>query len=81
MKADLIADLWSVTSEHLPEKVKTTVAQEFVTVLLDYGVSDSDIEGLLGIDVHLDGAVEYAIDDSETHASYDDDDDDEEEWD
>ena len=61
MKADLIGDIWSVTSEHIPEKMKADVAQEFVTVLLDYGISESVLEGLLGIDTHLDSAVEYAV--------------------
>jgi hypothetical protein len=67
MKADLIGDIWSVTSEHVPEKLKSDVAQEFVTVLLDYGISESVLEGLLGIDTHLDSAVEYAIDDEDGH--------------
>lgn len=65
MKADLIGDIWSVTSEHVPEKLKADVAQEFVTILLDYGISESVLEGLLGIDAHLDNAVDYAIDDED----------------
>lgn len=73
MKADLIGDIWSVTSEHIPEKMKTDVAQEFVTVLLDYGISESVLEGLLGIDTHLDSAVEYAVDDDTDRNSLEDD--------
>lgn len=79
MNSDLIADIWSLMSEHLPEKVKKDVATELVTTLLDYGVSEQVIEGLFGIDTYLDAAVEYAID--ENGEGSDDYNEEEEEWD
>ena len=63
MKEDLIGDLWQVVVGHIPEKQREDVASEFVNILLDYGIKESVIESLLGVDPHLDSAVEYAIDD------------------
>ena len=78
MKEDLIADLWNVVVEHLPEKHKKDVAADFVNTLMDYGVKESTLEGLLGIDPHLDDAVTYVIDDEEIESEesdyYDDED-------
>ncbi len=79
MKEDLIADLWNVIIEHLPEKSKNIVATDFVNTLLDYGIKDSTIESLLGVDPYLDQAIEYAIDgeeieDSEEEDYYEDED-------
>jgi hypothetical protein len=65
MKEDLIADLWNVVVEHLPEKSKKDVASDFINTLLDYGVKDTVIESLQGIDPYLDDAIEYAIDGEE----------------
>ncbi len=65
MKEDLIADLWSVVVEHIPEKQRADVAADFVNTLLDYGIKDSVLESLQGIDPYLDDAIEYAIDGEE----------------
>jgi hypothetical protein len=72
MKEDLIADLWNVIVEHIPEKSKSVVASDFVNTLLDYGIKDSTIESLLGVDPYLDQAIEYAIDGEEIEDSEDD---------
>lgn len=65
MKDELIADLWSVVIEHIPEKQRSGVASDFVNTLLDHGIKDSVIESLQGIDPYLDDAIEYAIDGEE----------------
>ncbi len=65
MKEDLIADLWSVVVEHIPEKQRADVAADFVNTLLDYGIKDSVLESLQGIDPYLDDAIEYVIDGEE----------------
>jgi hypothetical protein len=65
MKEDLIADLWNVMVEHIPEKYRKDVATDFVNTLMDYGVKESTIEGLQGIDPYLDEAIEYVIDGEE----------------
>ena len=65
MKEDLIADIWNTFIDHVPEKAKKDMAYDFVNVLLDNGVKESVLEGLLGVDPHLDDAIEYAIDGEE----------------
>lgn len=65
MNEEIIADLWTVVVEHLPEKHRANVAADFVNTLLDYGIKESVLEGLLGVDPYLDDAVNYAIDGEE----------------
>jgi hypothetical protein len=74
MKEDLIADLWIVVVEHIPEKQKKDVAADFVNTLIDHGVKDSILDSLLGVDPFLDTAIEYATDGddySEEEETYD----------
>ena len=62
MNEDLIADIWTVVIEHIPEKHRKDVAAEFINTLLDYGVKESVITDLLGVDSYLDDAINYAVD-------------------
>lgn len=75
MKEDLIADLWNVVIGHIPEKQRADVAADFVNTLLDYGIKDSVLESLQGVDPYLDDAIEYAIDGEEIEEDYEDDED------
>jgi hypothetical protein len=65
MKEDLIADIWTLVVEHIPEKARADVASDFVNTLMDYGIKDSVLESLQGIDPYLDDAIDYAIDGEE----------------
>lgn len=65
MKEDLIADIWTLVIEHIPEKHRKDVAADFVNTLLDYGIKESTLQSLQGIDSYLDDAIDYAIDDEE----------------
>jgi hypothetical protein len=38
---------------------------------LDYGIKESTLQSLQGIDGYLDGAIDYAIDDEEIEAEED----------
>ncbi len=71
MKEDLIADLWTVLVEHIPEKSRKDVAADFINTLLDYGIKDSVLESLQGVDPYLDEAIEYSIDGEEIEEDYD----------
>jgi hypothetical protein len=62
MKEDLIADLWTLVIEHIPEKHRKDLAADFVNTLLDYGIKESVLQSLLGVDGYLDDAINYAID-------------------
>jgi hypothetical protein len=65
MKEEMIADIWTVMVEHIPEKSRSDVAADFVNTLLDYGVKESTLQSLIGVDSYLDGAIEYATDGEE----------------
>jgi hypothetical protein len=62
MKDDLIADIWTLVIEHIPEKYRKDVAADFVNTLIDYGIKESILESLQGIDPYLDDAIDYVID-------------------
>ena len=62
MKEDLIADIWTLVIEHIPEKYRKDVAADFVNTLIDYGIKESILESLQGIDPYLDDAIDYAVD-------------------
>lgn len=76
MTSDLIADIWTIMVEHIDEKKKQDVAANYINTLLDYGVSESVIQGLFGIDTYLDEAVEYVLDSDEDTVDYDEEEDD-----
>lgn len=65
MKEELIADIWTLVIEHIPEKYRKDTAADFVNVLLDHGIKESVLQSLIGVDLYLDQAVEYAIDGEE----------------
>jgi hypothetical protein len=62
MKEDLIADIWTLVIEHIPEKHRKDLAADFVNTLLDYGIKESTLQSLMGVDGYLDDAIDYAID-------------------
>jgi hypothetical protein len=62
MKEDLIADIWTLVIEHIPEKYRKDLAADFVNTLLDYGIKESILKDLTGVDSYLDDAINYAID-------------------
>lgn len=74
MKPDLIADIWTLVIEHIPEKYRKDTAADFVNTLLDYSIKESVLLDLKGVDDYLDDAIDYAIDgeDIDEEYSYDD---------
>jgi len=72
MKEDLIADIWTLIIEHIPEKHRKDLASDFVNTLLDYGIKESVLQSLIGVDPYLDDAIEYVIDGDEIVDSDDD---------
>jgi hypothetical protein len=65
MKEEMIADLWTLVVEHIPEKARGDVAADFVNTLLDYGIKESTLQSLVGVDGYLDDAINYATDGEE----------------
>jgi hypothetical protein len=70
MKDDLIADLWTLVVEHIPEKHRKDVAADYINTLLDYGIKESVLKSLVGVDPYLDEAIDYAIDGEDSEDEY-----------
>jgi hypothetical protein len=69
MNTEFLADLWSTLVDYVPENKRKDLAYNYVSLLTDFDVPASTIEGMMGIDSHLDNAIEYAVDEKE--AEYD----------
>ena len=72
MNEEKIVEIWTLFKEYLDKKQIEVIAERFVDMLADYGVSDNVFKDSLGTDTELDNAILYYLDlDSE---DYDDDD-------
>jgi hypothetical protein len=68
-----IGDIWLLFSDFIDKKQMEAVAERYVDLLADHGVSDKVMQGVAGVDPILDQAIDYYMD--EEDASDDDDDD------
>ena len=64
MNDNQIADVWLLFKEYIDKKVLDTVADRYVELLADYGISDKALEGATGNDETLDKAIEYYLDET-----------------
>ena len=74
MNEEHISDIWTMFKEYTDKKQMDLVAEKYVDLLADYGVSDETFKEVIGTDSNLDDAISYYLD-------LDNQDDDEEEWD
>ena len=74
MNEEHISDIWTMFKEYTDKKQMDLVAEKYVDLLADYGVSDETFKEVIGTDSSLDEAISYYLD-------LDSVDDDEEEWD
>jgi hypothetical protein len=74
MNEEHISDIWTMFKEYVDKKQMELVAEKFVDLLADYGVSDETFKEVIGTDSNLDEAIGYYLD-------LDNMDDDEEDWD
>ena len=74
MNENQIADIWMLFKEYVDRKSIETVAERFVDLLADYGISDRVMQGALGTDDVLDDAINYYLDEtSEEEEGYEED--------
>ena len=71
MNEEEIEDIWNLFKEYVDKKQIDIVAEKFVDMLADYGVSDETLVSSLGASTSLDEAINYYLDDD----GLDDDDD------
>ena len=67
-----IGDIWLNFVEYLDKKQLETVAERYIDLLADFGVSDRTLQNATGVDEILDQAIAYYLNDDEVE---DDDDD------
>jgi hypothetical protein len=73
MNEEQIADIWTLFKEYLDKKQIEIVAEKFVDLLADYGVSDETFQECLGIENNLDNAINYYLDiDNDGDEDYED---------
>ena len=80
MDEQLIIEIWDLFKEYIPGKNMETAANHFVDFLVDKDVDTSVLEGLQGLDNHLDEAIkallreEEGYDNEEEELDFDDED-------
>jgi hypothetical protein len=74
MNENQIADIWVFFKEYLDRKVLDTVAERYIELLVDHGVSDKQLDASVGYDDSLDDAINYYL-------NGDSEEDEEDEWD
>lgn len=61
MNEEQIVDVWSLFKEYLDKKQMDIIAEKFVDLLADYGVSDEVFKESIGTDSVLDEAIGYYL--------------------
>ena len=75
MNEEIAADLWNLFKEYLDKKHVDMAAERYVDMLADYGMSEVQLQDMLGPSKRLDTAIQYYLELDQ------DEDDDEDEWD
>jgi hypothetical protein len=70
MNENQIADIWLLFKEYLDKKTLETVADRYVELMADYGITDKALAGATGTDETLDKAIEYYLDETSEDPEY-----------
>jgi len=62
MDESQIVDIWNLFKNYIDKKQGTIASENFVDLLVDYGVSDQILESCIGNDALLDHAIMYYLD-------------------
>lgn len=73
MNENQIADIWMLFKEYVDKKAIEGLAERYVDLLADHGISDKTLESSIGYDESLDEAIEYYLD-QDSEESYEDED-------
>jgi hypothetical protein len=82
MNENQIADIWLLFKEYSDKKALESLAERYVDLLADHGISDKTLKEAIGFEATLDEAIEYYLDqdseeslDEEDNWDYDEDED------
>jgi hypothetical protein len=67
-----IGDIWMLFSDFIDKKQIETVAERYVDLLADHGVTDRIMQNATGVDSTLDSAIEYYLDEEDAADDEDD---------
>jgi hypothetical protein len=73
MNENQIADIWMLFKEYVDKKTYESLAERYVDLLADHGISDKTFQSSIGFDETLDSAIEYYLD-QDVEESYEDED-------
>lgn len=76
MNENQIADIWLLIKEYVDKKVLDALAERYVDLLADHGVTDRVLKESLGYEDTLDEAIEYYL-----GQDIDEEEEEEEDWD
>ena len=68
-----VGDIWLNFVEYLDKKQVETVAERYIDLLADFGVSDRVLKSAVGVDDALDQAIAYYLNDDEDSEPEDED--------
>jgi len=68
-----IGDIWLNFVEYLDKKQLETVAERYIDMLADFGVSDRVMQAATGVDEILDQAISYYLNEDEETEDEDED--------
>jgi hypothetical protein len=71
-----IGDIWLLFKEYADKKVLDVLAERYVDLLADHGISDKVMAAASGFDEDLDNAIDFYLD-----QGVDEEEEDEEDWD
>jgi hypothetical protein len=69
-----IGDVWLNFVEYLDKKQLETVAERYIDLLADFGVSDRTMQNATGVDEILDQAIAYYLNEDESAVEDEDED-------
>jgi hypothetical protein len=74
MNENHIGDIWMLFKEYVDKKVLDVLAERYVDLLADHGVSDKVMAGASGVDEDLDNAIDFYLDETSDEEDLDEED-------
>ena len=74
MNENHIGDIWMLFKEYVDKKVLDVLAERYVVLLADHGVSDKVMAGASGVDDDLDNAIDFYLDETSDEEELDEED-------